>query len=332
MKFSTKLEQNIIKLAKQNKKTIVLPEAGYSKRVYEAGMLAAKQGIANVVFLTKSDKDLNQFGYKPTKGVIVVNITNSELLPLLVQGLVQNRKEKGMDEVQAKELLKQEIYFATMMLELDLVDGLVSGAENTTANTLRPALQIIKAKTKGQIVSSYFIMISKNKHVGDGGVFVLADCGINQNPTEKELANIAIDTAYSAKTIAGLTPRVALLSYSTLGSAEGECPTKVRNVAKALNKKDLDFAVEGELQFDAAVVKNVAARKATNSLVAGNANVLVFPDLQSGNIGYKIMQRLGGFLALGPICQGLNKPVNDLSRGANVQEILLTIAITSLQS
>lgn len=327
-----KFEQNLFDKAKKLNKCIVLPEAGYSKEVFEAGMFIANNEIANIVFLVKSNDELNKFNFTSHPRIKVVNINNSELLPLLISGLVIKRKNKGITESQAAELLKNEIYFATMMVELDLVDGMVCGAENTTANSIRPALQIIKGQTENSIISSFFIMVSNNTNFGQYGTLVLADCAVNENPNVNELEQIVYDTVKSTRQITDIEPKVALLSFSTLGSAEGETPRKMREVANKIKSQNPNFIIDGEMQLDSAVVYDVAVKKAKGSQIKGDANILIFPDLTSGNIGYKIMQRFGNFVAIGPICQGFKKPVNDVSRGANYKEIALTIAITCLQS
>ncbi|HBP43946.1 MAG TPA: phosphate acetyltransferase, partial [Clostridiales bacterium] len=232
----------------------------------------------------------------------------------------------------ARDLLKNPIYFGTMMVELGLCDGQTGGATYTSADALRPALQIIKGKTPQSLISSYMIMISDDKKYGDNGVILLSDCGLNVNPTADNLCQICFDTVNSARNIAGFkNPIVAMLSYSTLGSAEGDSAIKVRTATQLIKEKNPDFIVDGEMQFDSAVVPSVCARKAPNSPVKGNANVFIFPDLQSGNISYKIIQRLAGFKCIGPITQGFRKPVNDLSRGADANEVVRAIAITALQ-
>lgn len=332
MEFKTQFENQLVARASKLNKTIVLPEAGYSKTVYEAGILADKNNIANIIFLVKDDNELLKFGNNLSQNIKVVNILTSELLPMLTSALLIKRQSKGLTHEQAQELLKNEIYFATMMVELNLAGGMVCGAENTTANSIRPALQIIKGKRPDQVISSFFIMVSENESFGEEGVFLLSDCGINENPTAEDLYQIVYDTVSSARQTTTITPKVALLSYSTLGSAEGVHPTKMRKAKELILASNPNFIIDGEMQLDASIVPSVATKKAPNSAVKGEANVLIFPDLSSGNISYKIMQRLGGFAAIGPICQGFNKPINDVSRGANPQEIALTIAITALQA
>ena len=332
MEFNTEFEKELVIKASALGKTIVLPEAGYSKIVFDAGILCATKGIANIIFLVKSDTDLQKFNYTPTNNIKVININNSELFPVLSSALVIKRASKGLTEQQANQLLKNELYFGTMMVELGFADGMVSGAENTTADSLRPALQIIKGKTPDSIISSCFVMVSENKQFGEDGIFVIADCAINENPTREQIVSITYDTVKSARVLANISPKVSLLSFSTLGSADGADPQKMRNAANDIKAHNPDFVIEGEMQLDASIVPAVATKKAPNGNIKGNANVLIFPNLSCGNISYKLMQRFGGFTAIGPICQGFKKPVNDVSRGANAIDICLTIAITCLQA
>lgn len=323
-----KLELSWINSAIKLNKTIVLPEANKSERVFNAGLYCAKNNIANIVFLSTSEKDFKNCGLEKAKNIKVVNIHKSELLPVLANALFIKRQEKGLTLAKAYELLKNPIYFATMMVELGLVDGSVSGAECASKDTFKPAFEIIKGK-QGEKVSSFFIMIANDDKKK---AFLLSDCAINLNPDANLLALIAKQSASSFIKFVKQEPRVALLSYSTKGSGEGEQVDKVAKSISILNKEILDFCYDGELQLDCAVVPEVANLKNPNGKIKGDANVLIFPDLQSGNIGYKIMQRFGNFKAIGPIMQGLNKPINDISRGANVEEIVLTIAITCLQN
>lgn len=330
--LNSAFETRLLESAKANCRTIVLPEAGMNECVLQAGVLAAENQIAKVVLLVSDDKLVNKYNVVENEYLKVVDITSSDLLPVLTNALYLKRKEKGLTEDGAKELLKNPMYFGTMMVELGLVDGQVGGAEFTTADTLRPALQIIKGKTKESLISSYMIMISENKEFGDNGVYVLSDCGLNVDPTSEQLKQICFDTVDSAIKIAGFKdPTVAMLSYSTLGSAEGDSALKVRKATELIKAENPTFKVDGEMQFDSAIVPSVCAKKAPNSPVKGKANILIFPDLQSGNISYKIIQRLAGFKCIGPIAQGFRKPINDLSRGADTNEILRAIAITSLQ-
>lgn len=305
-------------------KVIVLPEAGFSDRIVKAGVLAAKRKIAKIVFLVKGNELKGQaFDENYIK---VVNIKKSDLRPVLANALHMKRAHKGVTLEMAEDMINDPVYFATVMVDLGLADGLVCGAETSTSNTLRPALQIIKGKD-GQRISSFFHMYKDKTNM------LFSDCGLVENPTAEELCDIAYQSYQSAKAICGIkTPRIAFLSYSTKGSADGEVPQKSRLAYELFAKKYPEIIADGELQLDAAIVPSVAKLKCPNSPVAGKANVLIFPDLQSGNIGYKLAQRLGGFTAVGPICQGLNKPVNDVSRGASVEEIVSAIQITEKQS
>lgn len=330
--INSAFENDLLTKAQNAQKTIVLPEAGMNEQVMQAGIMAAENKIAKMVLLVSDNKLTKKFNVKESEYLKVVNITNSDLTPVLQNALYLKRKEKGVTLESALELLKNPIYFATMMVELSLVDGQVGGAEFTTADALRPALQIIKGKTKESLISSYMIMISDNKEFGENGVVVLSDCGLNIDPTADHLKQICFDTVKSATTVANISvPRVALLSYSTKGSADGDSALKVREATNLILAQNPNFIVDGEFQFDSAVVPSVCAKKAPGSSVDGKANILIFPDLQSGNISYKIMQRFAGFKCIGPITQGFRKPVNDLSRGADANEILRAIAITTLQ-
>ena len=323
------LEKEWIDRAKSLNKTIVLPEAEIDNRVLEAGLYVAENDIANVVFLVKSDS-LDK--YKDAKNVRVVNYMTDELRPVLSNALYLKRKDKGLTPEDAEKLINNPNYFAIMMVELSLVDGYVCGAVNSTKDSLKPALQIIKGKSKDSLISSFFVMINSDKPFGHNGALVLADCGLNENPDDIALSKIAIDSANTAEKLCRFDKaRVAMLSYSTFGSASSELTEKVIRATKYANESAPDLAIEGEMQLDAAIIPEVAKAKAPNSKVAGKANVLVYPDLNAGNIAYKTMQRFGGYKAIGPLCQGFRKPVNDLSRGANVEEIIFVIIITAIQ-
>lgn len=323
---NSKLEQNWLVNAKKKHKCIVLPEAYFSQRVVNAGIDCAKIGLCDIIFLTDDEKKLEMYNLSTYKCIKVINIKTNEIREVLQNALYIKRKEKGITFEDAGKLLENSVYFGTLMVDLDMADGLVSGAEISTAETFKPAFQIIKGKTKETKISSFFVMIKDEKQ------FVLADCGVNINPTAEEISQIAKDSANSCRQIVGVEPKVALLSYSTLGSAEGESAIKMRDAKKLLDAQSLDFKYDGELQFDSATVESVAKLKCKNSIIQGDANVLIFPDLQSGNIGYKIMQRCGNFMAYGPIAQGMRKPINDVSRGATVKDIVMAIAITILQT
>lgn len=324
--------QQIKQKAAALQKTIVLCE-GEDSRVVRAAQDATREGIAKIVLIgdpvaiaqANPDVDLT--------GVTIVNNLTSEKLPEYIAKLCELRKSKGMTEEQAAALLKDGTYFGAMMLKMGEVDGLVSGACHSTANTLRPGLQIIKTAPGAKAVTSFMLLCPPqgNQYCPDGLV-VFADCGLNPTYTSEGLADLAISTAKSAKAIAGIDPKVAMLSFSSKGSAKHDNVTMVAEATRIAQETAPDLKIDGELQFDAAIVPSVGEMKAKGSPVAGHANVFVFPDLQSANIGYKIAERLGGFMAFGPICQGFAKPMNDLSRGCNTGDIVACVAITALQT
>ncbi len=326
------LEEIKIKAKSLNKK-IVLCE-GEDKRVVKAAADATKEGIAKIVLLGNEAEIKAANPEVDLTGVEIIDPLNAEKLPEYNAKLCELRASKGMTEEQAAKLLTDGTYFGAMMLKMGDVDGLVSGACHSTANTLRPGLQIIKTAKGVSSVSSFNLMICPpqgNEYCPDGLV-VFADCGLNPTYTSEGLADCAIATANSAKAIAGIDPKVAMLSFSTMGSAKHDNVAMVAEATRIAKEKAPELKLDGELQFDAAIVPSVAALKAPNSSVAGQANVFVFPDLQSGNIGYKIAERLGGFMAVGPICQGFAKPINDLSRGCKSEDIVAAVAITALQT
>ena len=309
------LEQ-IKKKASSLDKTIVLCE-GEDSRVVKAAEMATKEGIAKIVLLGDAEAMRKANPNIDLAGVEIVNPLTDDRLSAYNAKLCELRASKGMTPEQAAELLKDGTYFGAMMLKAGDVDGLVSGACHSTANTLRPGLQIIKTAAGVSAVSSFNLMICPpqgNEYCPDGLV-VFADCGLNPTYTSEGLADCAIATARSAQAIAGIEPRVAMLSFSSKGSAKHDNVALVAEATRIAKEKAPDIKLDGELQFDAAIVPAVGEMKAKGSSVAGHANVFIFPDLQSGNIGYKIAERLGGFMAVGPICQGFAKPLNDLSRG-----------------
>lgn len=319
--------------AKALQKTVVLCE-GEDKRVVKAAADATKEGVAKIVLLGNEAKIKDDNPEIDLTGVKIVDPLTSEKLPAYNAKLCELRASKGMTSDQAAKLLTDGTYFGAMMLKMGDVDGLVSGACHSTANTLRPGLQIIKTAPGVSSVSSFNLMICPpqgNPYCPDGMIF-FADCGLNPTYTSEGLAECAIATANSAKEITGIEPKVAMLSFSSKGSAKHDNVTMVAEAVKIAKEKAPDLKLDGELQFDAAIVPSVAALKAPESDVAGKANVFIFPDLQAGNIGYKIAERLGGFMAVGPICQGFAKPLNDLSRGCKSEDIVAAIAITALQT
>ncbi|MDN3651233.1 phosphate acetyltransferase [Thalassotalea ponticola] len=312
-------------LAKKADKLIVLPE-GNEVRTVKAAAICAERGIARCQLLGNHDEILRvaeQQGIDLPDGVMIIDpevIRENYVNPLLAL-----RKHKGMTDIIAREELKDNTVLATMMLQLGQVDGLVSGAVNTTANTIRPALQLIKTAPGNSLVSSVFFMLLPDQ------VFVYGDCAINPDPNAEQLADIAIQSADSAVQF-GIEPRVAMISYSTGSSGSGVDVEKVSEATKLAQQKRPDLLIDGPLQYDAAVMKNVAVKKAPNSKVAGQATVFVFPDLNTGNTTYKAVQRSADLISIGPMLQGLNKPVNDLSRGALVDDIVYTIALTAIQA
>ena len=326
------LEQ-IKQKAAQLQKTIVLCE-GEDSRVVKAAQDATREGIAKIVLIGDEDAIKAANPDVDLTGVTIVNNLTSERLPEYIAKLCELRKSKGMTEEQASALLKDGTYFGAMMLKMGEVDGLVSGACHSTANTLRPGLQIIKTAPCAKAVTSFNLMLCPpqgNQYCPDGLV-VFADCGLNPTYTSEGLADLAISTAKSAKAIAGIDPKVAMLSFSSKGSAKHDNVSMVAEATRIAQETAPELKIDGELQFDAAIVPSVGEMKAKGSPVAGHANVFVFPDLQSGNIGYKIAERLGGFMAVGPICQGFAKPMNDLSRGCKTEDIVACVAITALQT
>ena len=327
----TIIEEIKKKASKQNRK-IVLCE-GEDRRVVLAAEECVRDKIARIVLLGDEADIKAKNPDVDLSGVEIVNPATSEKLEEYAALLYELRKSKGMTEEAALEQAKDATFFGALMLKAGDVDGLVSGACHSTANTLRPGLQIIKTAPGVSSVSSFNLMVAPitgNKYC-EYDALVFADCGLNPTYTAEGLADCAIATAKSARDIAGIPPKVAMLSFSTLGSAKHDLVSLVQEATKIAKEKAPDLALDGELQFDAALVPEVAALKAPNSPVAGHANVLIFPDLQSGNIGYKIAERLGGFQAIGPICQGFAKPLNDLSRGCKPSDIVCAVAVTALQ-
>lgn len=319
------------------RKTIVLCE-GEDKRVVEAAAKITAEGIAKIVLIGNEAECKKVAPDVDLTGITLVDPLTSDKTEEYANILYEARKAKGMTKEQAAEQAKDRTMFGALMLKAGDVDGYVSGACHSTANTLRPGLQVVKTAPGIKTVSSCFIMIApdKNNPYNPDGVAVFADCAINIEPTAEQLADIAITSAATAKAIAGIEPKVAMLSFSTKGSGNDDKFTqtvpKVQKATELAKAAAPSLALDGEFQFDAAVAPEVGQLKAPGSSVAGHANVFVFPNINAGNIGYKIAQRFGGYMAIGPVCQGFAKPLNDLSRGCSVDDIVATVAVTALQA
>ena len=330
MTFIEKMKQK----SKQDIKTIVLPEAE-DLRVLKASEKIIKEGFANIILVgdpEKIDEKAKENNIN-LEGAKVINPLTSEKLSKYSNDLYELRKNKGMTLDGAKDILKKNTrYFATMMVKEGDADGFVSGAANPTSDTLRPALQILKTAPGTKLVSAFFVMVSPDKELGENGTFIFGDCGLNEYPDSDALSEIAISSSKSFTELVDAKPKVAMLSYSTLGSAHSPLTEKVVEATKLLKERAPELDCDGELQLDAAIIPEVAKLKAPDSKVAGHANVLIFPDLDAGNIGYKLTQRFGHAEAYGPLLQGIAKPVNDLSRGCSVEDIVGVVAITCVQA
>ena len=325
------LEQ-IVSRAKKDIKTIVLPESN-DIRTLKAAAMIQEQGIANVVLVGNKDDIKKLGGDLDISKAKIVDPANFERFDEYVNTLYELRKAKGMTPEEARKILSENpLYFGIMMVKMGEADGMVAGAINSTANTLRPALQILKTAPGAKLVSAFFVMVVPDCEYGENGVFIYGDSGLVENPNAEELSEIAIASSKSFKSLVQTEPVVAMLSYSTYGSAKSVLTEKVIEATKLAKEKAPDLQLDGELQADAAIVPSVGASKAPGSNVAGKANVLIFPDLNCGNISYKLTQRLAKAEAYGPIIQGIAKPVNDLSRGCSAEDIVGVVAITCVQA
>lgn len=327
--------ENIKNRAKQEIKTIVLPEAE-DIRTLKATQIALKEKYANIVLVGNEEiiKQKAQENNVNIEGATIINPQTSENYEKHAQLLYKLRKNKGMTIEQAKELVLNPVYFGMLMVkdEETKADGLVSGAVHSTADTLRPALQILKTAPDTKLVSAFFVMVVPDCEYGENGTFIFGDAGLNENPNPDQLSEIAISSSKSFTQLVQKEPKIAMLSYSSHGSAHSELTEKVIEATKLLKEKEPNLIADGELQLDAAIIPEVAASKAPTSPLKGEANVLIFPNLDAGNIGYKLVQRLGKAEAYGPLCQGIAKPVNDLSRGCSAEDIAGVIAITAVQA
>ena len=317
--------------AKAANKTIVLPETE-DRRTYEAAAQILKEGIAKIILVGSEEAVKKGSEGLDLTGAVVVDPATSDRTQAYIDKLVELRQKKGMTSEQAKEiLLNQYLYYGVMMVKMGDADGMVSGACHSTADTLRPCLQILKTKPGTKLVSAFFLMVVPNCEYGADGTFIFADSGLNQNPNPEELAAIAGSSADSFELLVEKEPIVAMLSHSTKGSAKHADVDKVVEATRLAKEQYPDLKLDGEFQLDAAIVPSVGASKAPGSDIAGKANVLIFPDLDAGNIGYKLTQRLAKAEAYGPITQGIAAPVNDLSRGCSAEDIVGVVAITAVQ-
>lgn len=320
--------------ARLDKKTIVLPESN-DKRTLIAAAKIVEEGIADIIMIGDQEKIMDGAGWLEVDldKVIVVDPKKTPKLDEYVNVLYETRKAKGMTPEKAREILLNDyLTFGIVMVKNNDADGMVAGACHSTADTLRPALQILKTAPGVKLVSAFFVMDTQFKDQGDNGTFIFADCGLNQDPTPEELAAIAETSARSFKSLVGPKPVIAMLSHSTKGSAKHELVDKVVEATKIAHEQYPHLVLDGELQVDAALVPSVAKSKAPGSAVGGKANVMIFPNLDAGNIGYKLVQRLGGAEAYGPMLQGIAKPVNDLSRGCSWEDIVGVVALTAVQA
>ena len=329
MEILNRIHENAIRL--QNR--IVLPE-GTEERTLKAASIALKNKLAKIILLgneTEIKKKAQELNINIDNATII-DPTTSSYRAEYVEKLVEIRKNKGLTKEEAEKLLDDPLYFAVMMIKNGDADGEVGGAMNATANVLRPAFQIIKTKPGISVVSGAFMMVLPDKNFGDNGIMFFADCAVHPDPDEKQLAEIAIATSETAKALANIKPRVAMLSFSTKGSASHPFVDKVVKATNIVKQTHPEILIDGELQADTAIIETIGKRKAPDSPVAGKANILIFPDLQSGNISYKLVQRMAKAEAIGPVLQGMAAPINDLSRGCSVQDIVNMIAITSNQA
>jgi phosphate acetyltransferase len=320
--------------AKKHYKRIVLPE-GYEERNIKAADIAIAEGLAQMILIgdpEEIESHAAELGLKSISKATIINPKSHSKKNHYIEMMVELRKNKGMTKEEASSLIEDPLYLGVMMIKNGDADGEVSGADHSTGDVLRPAFQYVKTAPGISVVSGVFIMILPDKNFGEDGVMLFADGAVHPNPTDRELAEIAVATGHSARTLGGFEPRIAMLSFSTKGSAKHELVDKVVSATKIAKEMAPDLQIDGELQGDAALIPAIAQKKAPGSSIAGKANVLVFPDLNCGNIAYKLVQRLANAEAIGPILQGMAAPINDLSRGCSVNDIVSMIAITANQA
>ncbi len=321
---------NVKAAARKVKKTIVLPES-MDPRVVEAAAKILEEQLAEIILLGKKEDIQAQAPEWDVSGATFIDPANYEGLDDFSETFYEMRKQKGITPEKARETMLQPTPFGIMMVKKDLADGLVAGAVGSTADTLRPALQILRTKPGTKMVSTFFMMVVPDCEYGDNGTFLFSDCGLVENPDADQLSEIAVSSATSFKALTGVEPKVAMLSYSSFGSAKSEWTEKVVEATRLAKEKAPQFIIDGELQADAAIVPSIGKSKAPDSKVQGDANCLIFPDLNAGNIGYKLVERLAKAEAYGPMLQGIAKPVNDLSRGCSADDIVGVTALTVLQ-
>jgi len=329
-----KLSQLIREKAKKNPKIIVLPE-GEEPRMIKAAETIINEGFASLILLGREESiksKARELGVELPDEIKIINPKDSEKLKEYAESYYQLRKHKGVSLEEAYQLMENPLYFGALMVYHDDANGLVAGSINATGDVFRPALQTIKTAPGINIVSSSFVMVVPDCPYGENGIMVFADCALNPEPNAEQLADVAIASAATGKALVGFEPRVAMLSFSTKGSGKHPLVDKVIEATKIAKEKRPELLIDGELQADAALIPSIGERKAPNSKIAGKANVLIFPDLHSGNIAYKLIERLAKAEAIGPISQGMRKPVNDLSRGCSAEDIVNVVAITVLQA
>lgn len=320
--------------AKRHKKTIVLPE-GTEERTLKAADILLAQEIASIILIGNKDeieKLAESYWLANIKKAKIVDPLNHVKKEEYIELLMELRKKKGLERDEAEKLIEDPLYLAAMMVKAGDADGEVAGAENATGDVLRPAFQIVKTKPGVSVVSGAYLMILKNKNFGQEGMMVFADCAVHPDPTAEELAVIAVETGKTTRAIGGFEPKIAMLSFSTKGSAKHPMVDKVIKATALAQEMAPDMKIDGEMQADAAIIPSIGAKKAQGSEIAGHANVLVFPSLETGNIAYKLVQRMAEAEAVGPVLQGMAAPINDLSRGCSVDDIVSLVAITCNQA